>query len=170
MLPAVRAIDLAAWVERHRESLRPPVGNARVFDDGDFIIMAVGGPNRRKDFHLDPGDELFFQMTGDMVLRVEEGGVISDVPIPEGGMFLLPAGVPHSPQRPADTVGLVVERRRRPGERDGLRWYCDRCSTPVHEVSFELHDITTQLSAAIGAWEAEPAHRTCGECGHVTVP
>lgn len=36
-------------------------------------------------------------------------------------IFLLPAGVPHSPQRFADTVGLVIERRRLETELDGLR-------------------------------------------------
>ncbi|MBL4683798.1 MAG: 3-hydroxyanthranilate 3,4-dioxygenase [Nannocystaceae bacterium] len=167
----MRAIDLAGWIERHRDQLRPPVGNARLFEDGDFIIMVVGGPNRRQDFHIDPGEELFFQLTGDMVLRVADGdGALSEVAVPQGSMFLLPAGVPHSPQRPVDSVGLVVERKRSPGERDGLRWYCERCEAPLHEVFFELLDITTQLGAAIHAWEREPAHRTCAACGHRTEP
>lgn len=166
----MHAIDLAGWIERHRDQLRPPVGNARVFDDGDFIIMAVGGPNRRKDFHIDPGDELFFQLVGDMVLRVERDGQLHDVPIPQGAMFLLPANVPHSPQRPPDSVGLVVERRRRPPERDGLRWYCDACQAVGHETFFELRDIATQLAEAIAAWERSELVRTCGRCGHVTEP
>ncbi len=170
MLPGVRAIDLAGWVERHRDQLRPPVGNARVFEDGDFIIMAVGGPNRRKDFHIDPGDELFFQLVGQMVLRVDHQGELTDITIPPGSMFLLPAGVPHCPVRPADSVGLVVERRRQPGERDGLRWYCDHCGAVGHETFFELTDITTQLRAAIEGWEGDRALRTCGACGQVTEP
>lgn len=166
----MKAIHLADWIDAHRERLRPPVGNARVFPEGDFIIMAVGGPNRRQDFHIDPGDELFFQLEGDMDLRVETEGRIETVEIREGGMFLLPAGVPHSPQRRADTIGIVVERRRRPGEQDGLRWYCEACGAVLHEVFFELIDITTQLGAAIEAWEGEVAHRTCTRCGHVTQP
>jgi 3-hydroxyanthranilate 3,4-dioxygenase len=141
-----------------------------LFDEGDFIVMAVGGPNRRQDFHIDPGDELFFQVHGSIVLRVERDGALRDVAIPQGAMFLLPAGVPHSPQRPEGTVGIVVERKRRPGERDGLRWYCDGCGATLHEVSLELHDITTQLREAIEAWERDPAHRTCAACGHVTEP
>lgn len=166
----VRAFDLAAWIEAHRDELRPPVGNARVFDDGDFIVMAVGGPNRRQDFHIDPGAELFFQIEGDMTLRVEEGGVLSDVSIPQGSLFMLPPGVPHSPQRPEGTVGLVVERKRQAGELDGLRWYCDKCREPVHEMFFALVDIATQLRDAIQTWEGDPTLRTCGACGHRSDP
>ena len=166
----MRAIDLSAWVEQHRDQLRPPVGNARIFEDGDFIIMAVGGPNRRKDFHIDPGDELFLQLEGDIVLRVEDDGALRDVAIAQGQMFLLPAGVPHSPQRPENTIGLVVERKRTGSEQDGLRWYCDRCGEVIHETFFVLTDITTQLRAAIEAWNGDPALRTCSACGHVTEP
>lgn len=163
-------LDLAAWIEDHRDQLRPPVGNARVFDDGDFIVMAVGGPNRRKDFHIDPGDELFHQLQGTMTLRVMEEAGPRDIEIPAGGMLLLPAGVPHCPIRPADTIGLVVERRRHDGERDGLRWYCDACHEVLHETSFVLTDITTQLREAIETWSGDVALRTCRACGHVTEP
>jgi 3-hydroxyanthranilate 3,4-dioxygenase len=160
-------IDLRAWIESHRSLLQPPVGNARVFDDGDFIIMVVGGPNARKDFHVDPGDELFFQIEGAITLEVIEDGRRRAIEIPEGAMLLLPAGVPHSPQRPAGTVGLVVERRRREGERDVFRWYCDRCDALVHEVGFALHDITTQIRDTIASLRARPSDRTCSNCGRV---
>jgi 3-hydroxyanthranilate 3,4-dioxygenase len=160
-------IDLHAFIERHAEALKPPVGNARVFDDGDFIVMVVGGPNRRRDFHVDPGDELFFQVRGDIVVRVADGDGIRDVAIREGEMFLLAGGVPHSPQRGEGTVGLVIERRRRPGEVDELRWYCDGCGAVVHRVTMELADITTQLKAAIESWERDEAVRTCAACGVV---
>lgn len=160
-------IDLAAFVERHAEALRPPVGNARVFEDGDFIVMVVGGPNRRRDFHVDPGDELFYQLQGDIIVRVALAAGIREIPIRQGELFLLPAGVPHSPQRPPETIGLVVERRRRDGERDALRWYCDGCGELVRETTFALTDITTQLRTAIEAWESSDAARTCPGCGHV---
>lgn len=161
-------IDLAAFIADNAERLRPPVGNARVFADGDFIVMVVGGPNRRRDFHVDPGDELFHQLKGDIVLRIAEDAGIRDVPIAEGEVFLLPGGVPHSPQRPEGTVGLVIERRRRPGEVDELRWYCDRCGAIVHRARMELHDVTTQLKAAIEAWERDATVRTCEACGTVS--
>lgn len=164
---SVNAIDLRAWIERHRDHLRPPVGNARVFEDGDFIVMVVGGPNARKDFHVDPGDELFFQIEGAIVLEVIEDGHRRAIEIAEGGMLLLPGGVPHSPQRPAGTVGLVVERRRRAGERDIFRWYCEHCDALVHEVGFELHDIATQIRDVIESLRARPRDRTCRSCGRV---
>jgi 3-hydroxyanthranilate 3,4-dioxygenase len=161
----VKAFGLQGFIDAHRHELQPPVGNARVFDDGDFIVMAVGGPNRRRDYHLDPGDELFYQLEGDIVLRVMQDGQPKDLPILQGQMLLLPAGVPHSPQRPAGTVGLVVERRRRPEETDGFRWYCDACGGVVHERFFALTDITTQIRETIEAWEASDAIRTCPDCG-----
>jgi 3-hydroxyanthranilate 3,4-dioxygenase len=160
-------IDLRAFIEAHAELLKPPVGNARVFADGDFIMMIVGGPNRRCDFHVDPGDELFFQIRGDIVVRVVDDQGMRDVPIAEGEMFLVPGGVPHSPQRPADTVGLVVERRRQPGEEDELRWYCDACGAIVHRACMVLTDITTQIKDAIEAWESDASVRTCDACGTV---
>lgn len=162
----VKALSLRGFIDAHRDQLRPPVGNARVFDDGDFIIMAVGGPNRRRDFHLDPGDELFYQLQGDITLRVVEDGKVRDIPIREGEIFLLPGGIPHSPQRPPDTIGLVVERKRAEGEQDGLRWYCDACHGVVHERLFVLTDITTEIREAIEAWESDEARRTCPSCGH----
>ena len=160
-------IDLHAFIEAHADLLKPPVGNARVFADGDFIVMVVGGPNRRRDFHVDPGDELFFQVRGDIVVRVADDTGIRDVAIREGEMFLLPGGVPHSPQRPEGTVGLVIERRRQPGEEDELRWYCDACGAIVHRTRMVLTDITTQIKDAIEAWERDAAVRTCGACGTV---
>lgn len=160
-------IDLHSWIEEHRALLRPPVGNARVFEDGDFVVMVVGGPNARKDFHVDPGDELFYQLEGAIALEVIENGTRRAIEIAEGGMLLLPAGVPHSPHRPAGSVGLVVERRRRAGEIDLFRWYCDRCNALVQEVGFPLQDITTQIRDAIESLRARPADRTCRSCGSV---
>ncbi len=160
-------IDLHSWIEEHRALLRPPVGNTRVFEDGDFVVMVVGGPNARKDFHVDPGDELFYQLEGAIALEVIENGTRRAIEIAEGGMLLLPAGVPHSPHRPAGSVGLVVERRRRAGEIDLFRWYCDRCNALVQEVGFPLQDITTQIRDAIESLRARPADRTCRSCGSV---
>ncbi len=155
------------WIEDNRQHLKPPVGNKKVFEDSDFIIMAVGGPNSRKDYHDDPGEEFFFQVEGDMVLRVMEGGKPRDIPIREGEMFLLPSHVYHSPQRSANTVGLVVERKRKESERDGFLWFCDKCHTKLHEVTLLLQDIVKDLPPLFdGFWNDEQA-RTCKGCGHV---
>lgn len=163
----LQSIDLHRWIDQHRHLLRPPVGNKVVWQDGEFIIMVVGGPNARRDFHVDPADEFFHQLEGDMVLKVVEDGQVRDVPIRQGEILLLPANVPHSPRRPAGTVGLVVERRRRPGEQDGLQWYCERCDALLHEQYFPLTDIETELQPAFERFYGSESLRTCRRCGAV---
>jgi len=160
------------WIDDNRHLLKPPVGNKCLFSDGDFIVMVVGGPNARKDYHVDPGEELFYQLEGDMVLKTmqAEPGRVSgpvDVPIRQGEMLLLPALVPHSPQRQANTVGLVIERRRRPGERDGFQWYCEKCNQLLYEEFFELTNIETQFPPIFERFFADPQRRTCSRCGTV---
>jgi len=155
------------WVEDNRHLLQPPVGARKVFEDANFIIMVVGGPNTRKDYHINQSEEFFWMLEGDMTLKVVDGGVFRDIEIREGDVFLLPGGVPHSPQRRADTVGLVVERQRMPGERDGLRWYCESCATVLHETFFEVEDFLGQMKAAINAFHGSETLRTCGACGAV---
>jgi 3-hydroxyanthranilate 3,4-dioxygenase len=130
----------------------------------------VGGPNARKDFHVDPAEEFFYQLEGDMVLRVVEQGVLRDIPIRAGDVLLLPPGVAHSPQRSAGSVGLVVERQRRPGEQDGLQWYCEQCSALLYEEYFPLTDIETQFPAVFARFFGDLAHRTCRRCAAVMAP
>jgi 3-hydroxyanthranilate 3,4-dioxygenase len=161
---ALKPFNLGEWIDAHRELLRPPVGNKVIYDDQDFIVMAVGGPNARKDFHVDPAEELFYQLEGDMVLRVREHEQLRDIPIRAGEMLLLPARVPHSPQRPAGTVGLVVERRRRAGELDGLQWYCERCGHLLYEEFLELHDIERQFPPVFERFFGSLPLRTCRVC------
>ena len=160
-------LNLNAWIEEHRAELKPPVGNKLVWQDTEFTVMIVGGPNQRKDYHVDPGEEWFYQIEGDMVLKVIEDGTPRDVVIREGEMFLLPALVPHSPQRFPDTVGMVIERRRRPDELDHLRWYCEGCGEVLHDESFHCTDLGTQLKPVIERFHADEALRTCDACGAV---
>ena len=158
-------INLLNWVEENREFLKPPVGNKKIYEDQDFMIFVVGGPNARKDYHIDPSEEFFFQIEGDITLKIVEDGEHKDVVIREGEIFLLPSMIPHSPQRPADTVGLVIEHKRHDGAEDGLRWYCESCGEVLHEESFYLTDIVGQLKAAIQQFTASDELRTCGNCG-----
>ena len=118
--------------------LKPPVGNQCVYDDDDFIVMVVGGPNSRKDYHWDEGEELFYQLEGDIKVQIQEDGKAVEVPIREGEMFLLPPRIPHNPVRGANTVGLVIERKRREGELDGLLWFCENCNDKLYEEYFQL--------------------------------
>lgn len=160
-------INLKQWIDDHRELLKPPVGNKMVWQDSDFMVMVVGGPNQRKDFHVEDGEELFFQVEGDIVVRVKEDGLVRDIPVREGDLFLLPAGIPHSPQRPAGTVGLVVERRRAEAERDHLRWFCEQCGEVLYDADFQLVDLGKQLKPIIEQFYADEALRTCKHCGMV---
>ena len=159
--------NLHAWIERHRDDLKPPVGNKLLFEDSTFIIMAVGGPNSRKDFHHDPYEEFFFQVEGDILLKTVQDGRLTDVPIRQGEVFLLPPEVPHSPQRPAGSVGIVVERQRSADELDGFSWYCERCGHCLYLERVAVRNIETQLPGIFSRFYANAAHRTCAECGTV---
>jgi len=166
-MESLHALNFRDWIDANRALLKPPVGNKRVFRDGDFIIMVVGGPNARKDYHVDPGEEFFYQLEGDMVLKTMQDGRRVDLPIRAGEILLLPAGLPHSPQRPANTVGLVVERARRPGELDGFQWYCEHCGHRLYEEFFPLTDIEKQFPPVFERFFANLQKRTCARCGTV---
>jgi 3-hydroxyanthranilate 3,4-dioxygenase len=165
MLPSV--FNFQQWIDEHRHLLKPPVGNCEVYPHHEFIIMVVGGPNSRTDYHVDPAEEFFYQLEGEMVLRVVDDGQVKDIPIRAGEIFLLPAFVPHSPQRRANSIGLVVERKRNAGEIDKFQWYCEQCSTLLYEESLQLADIVKQLPPIFERYESNVDHRTCKKCGWV---
>jgi 3-hydroxyanthranilate 3,4-dioxygenase len=164
-MPVVPPINFKNWIEENRHLLKPPVGNKVVYEDGDFMIMVVGGPNSRKDYHVDPVEEFFYQLEGDMLLNIMENGKRVDVPIKEGEIFLLPKNVPHSPQRFENTVGLVVEYQREEGALDAFQWYCDECDEMLHEVTLDLENIVTQLPPLFDAYWKNMDARTCESCG-----
>jgi 3-hydroxyanthranilate 3,4-dioxygenase len=166
-MPLSAPFNLRLWIDQHRHLLQPPVGNKLLFQDSGFIVMAVGGPNSRKDFHHDPGEELFYQLEGDIVLRLAQADGITDMPIREGEIFLLPPDVPHSPQRPAGTIGIVVERRRRSDELDGFSWYCEKCGNQLYLERVPVSDIETQLPSVFQRFFSNLDHRTCKVCGTV---
>jgi 3-hydroxyanthranilate 3,4-dioxygenase len=166
-MPLSAPFNLRLWVDQNRHLLKPPVGNKLLFQHSEFIVMAVGGANSRKDFHHDPGEEVFFQLEGNIVLKVVEDGRIIDVPIREGDVFLLPPEVPHSPQRPANTVGIVVERRRGPHELDGFSWYCEKCGHRLYLQRVAVRNIETELPAIFARFYSSVQHRSCGACGTV---
>lgn len=166
----LKALNFKKWIEDHRDLLRPPVCNKLVFQDAETIVMVVGGPNQRKDYHYDEGEEFFYQVEGDMLLKTYQDGRIVDVPIKEGEIFLLPARVPHSPQRFPDTVGLVIERRRREGEQDGLMWFCENCQGKLYEEYFTLKNIEKDFPPVFDRFYSSEANRTCKSCGWVMPP
>jgi 3-hydroxyanthranilate 3,4-dioxygenase len=159
------------WIEDHRHLLKPPVGNQQIWQDTDLIVTVVGGPNLRADYHDDPLEEFFYQLEGDMTLRILEDGKQRDIPIRAGEIFLLPPHVRHSPQRPAPgSVGLVIERQRPPDLIDGFEWYCPACGALVHRVEVQLKSIVADLPPLFDAFYASIAKRTCGACGAVHPP
>ena len=172
MLPA--PLNLPAWIEEHRHLLKPPVGNKCVYD-GDFIVMVVGGPNARTDYHWDEGPEWFYQLEGEMVLRIQEEDAsgklaVRDIPIRAGETFLLPPRTPHSPQRMADSIGLVIERKRLPHEKDGLLWFCEKCNHKLYEEYFVLDSIEKDFPPVFERYYGSKQARTCSNCGHVDQP
>lgn len=170
-MAVARPFNLHQWIEDNRHLLKPPVGNQQLYKDaGDFIVMIVGGPNSRKDFHYNESEELFYQIQGDVVVRIQEDGKIVDIPIKEGEMFMLPGKTPHSPQRGENTVGLVVEKKRETQEIDGFMWFCENCHEKLYEEYFVLTDIVSQLPPLMERFYSDVEKRTCKNCGHVMQP
>ncbi|CAN5378879.1 3-hydroxyanthranilate 3,4-dioxygenase [soil metagenome] len=165
-----RPFNFKQWIDEHRQLLKPPVGNKLVYEDAEFIVQVVGGPNSRKDFHYDEGEEFFYQLEGEILVKIQEDGKSVDVPICEGDIFLLPPRVPHNPVRGTNTVGLVIERKRRNGEKDGLMWFCENCNQKLYEEYFELTDITTQFQGVFKRFYENEDLRTCDNCGTVMQP
>jgi 3-hydroxyanthranilate 3,4-dioxygenase len=163
-------LNFKNWIDENRHLLKPPVGNKVVYDDGDFIIMVVGGPNSRKDYHVDSIEEFFYQIEGDMTLKIIDDKKKVDIKIKEGEIFLLPKNIPHSPQRFENTVGLVVEYKRGPGVFDTFQWYCDFCDHLLYEVDIELKDIVKQLPPLFDTYWKNINARTCNICDKVQSP
>ena len=161
-------LNFYQWIEENRHLLKPPVGNKNVYPlSKNYIVMVVGGPNARKDYHFNETEELFFQVEGDVEVKVQQNGKSVTIPIREGEMFLLPARIPHSPIRPANTVGLVIERIREPGHKDGLVWYCDQCNNLLHQTFFHLENIEKDFLPRFKEFYASESLRTCKKCGHM---
>jgi 3-hydroxyanthranilate 3,4-dioxygenase len=168
-ITSLKAFNLNGWIEQNRDKLKPPVGNAQVWEDGDFMVTVVGGPNQRRDYHDDPTEEFFYQLEGDIVLRLmpEAGKPPVDVPIHRGEVFLLPKHVRHSPQRGAGTVGLVIEMPRPDGELDAFEWYCPNCHHLVHRAELRLKSIVRDLPPIFERFNNNEDLRRCKNCGTV---
>jgi len=160
------SFNLMQWVDENRPLLKPPMLNKPIWRDRDFIVMILAGPILRNDYHVNPYEELFYQLEGDMSLKVVEDGRLREVPIPEGNIFLLPPRVPHSPQRPVPgSIGLVVERNRTGGVKDAFEWYCERCATRVHRGELELARLGTERPLLFDAYYGGVANGACPGCG-----
>jgi len=161
MLPA---LNFRKWIEENKHLLKPPVGNAQIWQDREFMVTVIGGPNTRTDYHVNEGEEFFYQLEGTMNLKMIENGKFIDFPIQEGEIFLLPPNVPHSPRRPAGTLGLVIERQRREHELDGFLWFCENCQEKLHEEFIHLNDIVKDLPPVFDRFFKDEKKTTCRKC------
>jgi 3-hydroxyanthranilate 3,4-dioxygenase len=168
-VPSTRTLqpfDFRSFIEEHRHLLKPPVGNCQVWEDGQLIAMVIGGPNQRTDYHDDSAEEFFYQLEGDMVLKVmeEPGKPPRDIEIKAGQVFLLPGHVRHSPQRPAGSIGLVIEAPRTPGAVDGFEWYCPKCHALVYRTEVVLKSIVKDLPPLFERFYSDEMLRRCRSC------
>lgn len=161
--------NLQQWINDNRGILKPPVGNKNLYvEAGDFIVMVVGGPNARKDYHFNESEELFYQIEGDITVKIQENGNAREILIKEGEIFLLPGNVPHSPIRGENTVGLVIEKVRKGTDLvDGLMWFCDDCNHLLHEYKFPLSNIEKDFIPRFKEFYASVEKRTCKKCAKV---
>lgn len=164
-----KPFNLNQWIEDNRHLLKPPVANKSLYPAGDdYIVMIVGGPNARKDYHYNETEELFYQLEGEITVRIQEDGKAVDVPLGPGDMYLHPAKVPHSPIRSEGSIGLVIERVRTKGQhKDGLLWFCDQCNNKLHETYFHLDNVETDFLPRFKEYYASEELRTCNNCRHV---
>lgn len=165
----LKAFNLQGWIDQNRDKLKPPVGNAQVWEDGEFMVTIVGGPNQRRDYHDDPTEEFFYQLEGDIVLRLieEPGKPPIEVPVRQGEVFLLPKHIRHSPQRGPKTIGMVVEMPRPDGQLDAFEWYCPSCHSLLHRAEVRLKSIVKDLPPLFEKFYASEEFRKCKKCGAV---
>lgn len=165
MFPHLKNFNLKQWIDGNRENW----GQRRIiWQDSDFIAFVTRGPNSRKDFHIDPGDEIFYQLEGELNLHhITPGRKPEVTAIKAGELFLLPANVPHSPRRGEGSWTLVVERKRRPEEVDLFVWFCENCGTKLYETMVRFNDPTDAVKKATDRIHSDVKLRTCINCSQV---
>jgi 3-hydroxyanthranilate 3,4-dioxygenase len=170
LMPIQRPFSFKKWIDENRHLLKPPVGNQMIYKQvDDLIIMVVGGPNKRKDYHFNESEEFYYQIEGDMVLKIIEDGKPVDIPINEGDIFMLPGNTPHSPQRPENTVGLVIELVRKNKVEDAFMWFCESCGNKLYEEFLHVENIVSQLPPVMNRFYGSEELRTCSKCKSVMV-
>ena len=163
-MPISPPFNLLKWIEDRRPQMKP---SAAIWQDGDLILQVIAGPSSRSDYHVDDYEEIFHQLKGEMTIRVIEDGARRDILLREGDIFLLPALVPHSPQRPAGSIGLVYEHPRAEGVMDAFEWFCDACDTKIFRREVPLKNIVDDLPVVFAEFNGDPKLRTCPSCGKV---
>lgn len=160
--------QLNQWISDNADKLKPPLGAETLWKDTDLMVTIVGGPNKRTDFHIDPFEEFFLQIKGDITLRIQEHGEARDVIVREGDVFMLPPYVPHAPMRPAGTVGLIAERKRHDNDpADAFAWYCEKCNHELFRKEAFIDVLERDMPPVFEAYYGDPSNQICDACGHV---
>lgn len=167
-----KAFNLNKWIEQNKDLLKPPVSNKNLYHNAeDFIVMVVGGPNSRKDYHFNETEELFYQLEGKIKIHVQQDNKKETIELGPGDMYLNPGKTAHNPERSAGSVGLVIEKKRSDIEtKDGLLWFCENCNEKLYEVYFPLNDIETDFLEHFRHFYDSEELRTCDNCGTVMEP
>ena len=163
-----RSQNIWKIIEDNKELLKPPVNNKALWEDSQFLVMLLGGANARREFHVSPSDEIFYQVKGSCYVEIiNDENKREVIEVKEGEMFVLPGNVPHSPHRVADTYGIVIEYKRKQGELEDLVWLCDECDHELHRATLQVTNIGKQIAEGIAHFNATEELRTCDNCGHV---
>lgn len=165
MFPALQGFNLHQWIDENRGNW----GQRRViWENSDFLAFVTRGPNRRKDFHINPGDEIFYQLEGELNLHyVSREGKQEMALLKPNDLFLLPGNVPHSPRRKEGSWTFVVERRRQANEVDRFIWICEKCGERLYEATVFFDDPGDAVTRATSAIKADRKLATCSRCGDV---
>ena len=165
-MAGLASFNLMRWIADNRALLKPPMLNKPIWRDSDFTVMILAGPILRNDFHVNPFEEFFYQLEGNMSVKVVEDGAIREVPVAEGNVMLMPPRLPHSPQRPeAGSIGLVIERRRPAGMMDAFEWYCEGCATRLHRGEIHLSNFAAERDRLFEQYYGSIADGACPRCG-----
>ena len=159
-------IDLKEIVENVKAEGK---GRRVLWQDSESLAFLSSGRRERKDFHVDPSDEVTLQLSGvqNLVYLTPEGKQQTAV-INAGQMILCPGGVPHSPRVTDGSWFIVFERKRKTGEKDHFIWFCDRCGDKLYQVSVEVGDYRDDpVSQVHQRFYGDEALRTCKRCGTV---
>ena len=161
------SFSLTKWIAENPDKLKPPTGGKTILREDDFMVTVVGGPNARTDYHVNPTEEFFFQLTGTVKVRIQHEGKPHDVILPEGSIYLLPANVPHSPMRGPGTVELIVGRIRKNGMKDTHRWYCEKCNSVLFEKTESIEIMERDMPLIFDAYYGDPENQRCKNCDHI---
>jgi len=165
MFPHLQGFNLQKWIDENRGQW----GQRRViWQNSDFIAFVTRGPNRRKDFHVNPGDEIFYQIEGELNLfYLGADNERKLARLKAGELFLLPGHIPHSPRRGEGSWTFVIERTRRPEEMDRFIWPCEKCGHRLYETAVRFDDPGDAVAQATNAMKSDPKLATCDRCGEV---